>query len=100
MVYYIVKSVQLLNEVLSESNAQIKISFKQNKPEKFRKNNYNGNSYSLFNSFRGQPAPISLLAGRASPSTLEDTIPCWPSYDGGLGISLLRSPELQKACRR
>jgi hypothetical protein len=64
------------------------------------KNNYNGKSYSLFNSFRGQPAPISLLAGRASPSTLEDTFPCCPSYDGGLGISLLRSPELQKACRR
>jgi hypothetical protein len=48
-----VREAFCLNEVLSESNAQGEISLLRCKLESFCKNNYNGDSYFLFGSFRG-----------------------------------------------
>jgi hypothetical protein len=54
--------------------------------ERFLKNKYCGDNYSLPGSFQGRTAPISHLASRVYPTTLKTTTHYNQSYNGGNGF--------------
>ncbi len=76
-------SSELIYKVWSETNAQCKITFIQCKLERLCKTKYFGASYSLSDSFRGQPALISHLDNRPGPTSLHTTTSSGLCHDGG-----------------
>jgi hypothetical protein len=72
----------------------------QCKLERFCKNEYDRDSYSLFSSFRSQPALISCLANRASLNAIDAATPSSPIYDGGAGLYQRTCQDCKKKLAR
>ncbi len=82
-------------EVCSESNAPDKITYERYTLERWRKNIYFEDGYSLSKSFWVCTAQINHLTGRASQIALEAATPSSPGYDRRT-CSPPRAPGLPK----
>ncbi len=86
-------------EVCSESNASHKITSKRYTLERWCKNIYFEDGYSLSKSFWARTAQINYLTGRASQSALEAATPSNPGYDGGALFQRRTRQGCQKSAR-
>jgi hypothetical protein len=67
--------------------------------QRWHKNRYFGDSYSLSKSFWARTAQINRLTGRASQSALEAATPSSPGYDGGAHFHRRARQGCQKSAR-
>ncbi len=85
--------------VCSEWNAPDKITSERYTLERWRKNMYFEDSYSLSKSFWARMAQMNRLTGRSSQSALEVATPSSPGYDGGAHFHRRARQGCQKSAR-